>query len=355
MLVERAGLFYDAGNYTTIAASGYASHLVGLSAFYPLWPIVLRAATFWTDDRIVMGWVGSFVAAGLFGLTLILISRWAQELRLSLFKGFVFAALVLCPLSLFRVLPFTESLFSLLLVLLVSDLCRDVVPLWRFALYSLLLSALRPMFPFLIVASALIFVLVQVANRSTADDKRQALHRMLAIAGSAPIGYLPYGLWCQHIYGNFWQPFDAQSQWGRQFGFYWQLILSPKVINGSNEVLVWDLIGFYAPLVLFLVGIYLFLVKRIEGHTRLVTAYWMMCLIGLAHSAASFLTYERFMSIGRHVLANPLPFMAVLIVLQYTPERRRVMTESVLKFLVFASVIFLGMWWFRFAKDQWIG
>jgi len=107
-------------------------------------------------------------------------------------------------------------------------------------------------------------------------------------------------------------------------------------------------------LVLFTWGLWTFKFES-KVSLRLRMALFYCALIGCAHSAAAFLTYERFMSIGRHVLANPLPFFGLLIALQFVPERQDRRVRRALGFFVFASAIFLGMWWFRFAKDQWIG
>lgn len=155
--------------------------------------------------------------------------------------------------------------------------------------------------------------------------------------------------------GSFWRPFTIQENWDRHFGFHWDLITSPKVINGSNEVLVWDLLSFYAPVVILITGLILFWRQPKQWSLPVQVGFLMATLIACAHSGLAFLTHDRFMSLGRHVLANPLLFMAGLVLLQATPRKHEAPVRNVLRFLLVASVVFLGMWWFRFTRDQWIG
>ena len=61
------------------------------------------------------------------------------------------------------------------------------------------------------------------------------------------------------------------------------------------------------------------------------------------------------MSTGRHVLSNPLQFMALLIAVQYVGLAYQPLVTKVLKFVLLVSFVFLGMWWFRYANDMWIG
>lgn len=368
-LRDRAGYYFDAGNYSAIATDGYVAE--GLSAFYPVWPLIMRGINWFGGwDKTVLGWVASVLAAALFGVSLYVFTYWSERFRLHKYEGMVAALLVLSPLSLFRVLPFTESLFSLLLLLLLCDLTADskgntTLNLLRCGLWSMLLAATRPMFPFLMVAALMMAIFVAVHAWKTKGLKKHSDQtrseavlygkRLAAVFVAAPLGYLPYGLFCAQKFNDFWKPFHIQAQWGRTLGLHWSVITNPRVINGSNEVLVWDLMGFYLPLVLFLWGLWFFLRRGKDFSLGLQIGFWFSVLIGCAHSAIAFLSHERFVSIGRHVLANPLPFLAVLIALQFVPDSKEKWTRRTLGFVLVASVVFLGMWWFRFVRDQWIG
>ena len=354
LLVQRSGEFYDAGNYTTIATDGYT--VEGLAAFYPLWPMLLRVLTFGSINRQLIGNLGGLLSCFFFVLSCYFVFDWSEKQKLAKFRPYVLALMVLSPLSLFRVLSFTESLFSLALVLLVNEFSTSSGRASKVFILSFLLSSMRPMFPFLMVAAGILMILEVLDNKTLKSDLQSDTHsKPIAMLLGAPLGYLPFAWFCHKRFGNFWMPFDVQVQWGRKFSFHWDLILSPKVINGSNEVLVWDLIAFYLPLILFGWCVYQIFKNPRIFEKNLLRATLLAALIGCAHSAAAFLTFGRFMSIGRHVLANPLPYMALLVALQAVPQKYEVLTSRVLKFVIFASVIFLGMWWVRFSRDQWIG
>ncbi|MCX6126042.1 MAG: hypothetical protein NTV34_15020 [Proteobacteria bacterium] len=372
-LATRTGLYFDAGNYTTIANTGYTAD--GLAAFYPLWPLLMRGigflAGFVSEDPLMAGWISAMLATSMFGVSTVLFVRLTERFKLTRYRSFVLAIMILSPLSVFRVLPFTESLFSLFLMLLVADLTDDVShpKILRSGLWAFMLSITRPMFPFLMISALLLILFTLVTFRQESVFRRITLKRLSSVFVCAPLGYVPFGLICSRVYGDFWKPFVVQAQWGRKFGFHWDLIFRPKVINGSNEVLVWDLIGFYAPIALLAWGLWYFVHLRNKTQPAtgsmnpapptvppaLQIGFLLAALIGCAHTAAAFLTFERFMSIGRHVLGNPLPFFGLLVVVQCIPPKQDQRTRRILGFVVFASSIFLAMWWFRFAKDQWIG
>ena len=353
-LFYRCGEFFDAGHYTTIATAGYTSE--GVGAFYPLWPILLKIMTFGSTDRLIVGVVGSLVSAALFLIVLSALVQWAQDQKLNMYRSLVFYLLILSPLSLFRVLNFTESLFSVCLVLMVLELNRKTPSLIRIAFISALLASVRPMLPFIVISGMLIAVMNYFRNRhEQVHSMRPDLARAVSMSLGAIFGYLPFGLYSQSRFQNFWHPFDVQKLWDRKFGLYWDLIFSPKVINGSNEVLVWDLVAFYLPLILFGWGAYYFVLKKRNISDGLFRAFCFCVLIGCAHAGSAFLTFGRFMSTGRHVLSNPLQFMALLIAVQYVGLAFQPLVTKVLKFVVFVSFIFLGMWWFRYANDMWIG
>lgn len=351
MFWDRAGHYFDAGNYTTIAVHGYGTG-DGLTAFYPLWPMLLRYLSFESTSIEVIGRLGALLSAIFFLMASYVTIKWALKHRIVRHMDLVLALMILNPLSIFRVLAFTESLFSLFLVLLIYELSKESASLIKIGLWSALLASVRPMFPFLMVASICIVLFTWVHSRS---ELRAQSKRAAVVFLASPLGYIPFGVFCKIAYGNFWRPFDEQARWDRKFGFHWKILTEPKVINGSNEVLVWDLIAFYGPFLLLGFGLWLIMTNRLRLSTSLKAAFLMAVLIPCAHAAMAFLTFDRFMSTGRHVLANPLPFICLLVVLQAAPVSKDKLVRGSLKFFNFASVVFLAMWWFRFSRDQWTG
>ncbi len=355
-LLTTCGTYYDAGNYTRLAADGYGN-ADGMTAFYPLWPFLIRILSGHSLDIQFLGIVGAITAAIFFLLSIHLVISWLHEHLITRFENLGVMLLVLSPLSVFRVLAFTESLFSLLVVLLVIELSSKRRQLLWTALWAMLLAITRPLFPILMIAALISSILIFLIRSSLPDDDARILQKKLVtIFLCAPVGYSPFGFFCYQRFGNFWQPFSAQKYWDRSFGFHWDIIIAPKVINGSNEVLVWDLIAFYGPFLLL--GFLLWRIlpfKNAQASAPAIIGVLFGLLIACAHSALAFLTHDRFMSLSRHVLANPLLYLGLIVSLSFCRPEKEPIIRRTLIFLIVTSCVFLGMWWFRFSRDQWIG
>ena len=356
MLLTTCGEYYDAGNYTNIALNGYYDERI--AAFYPLWPVIIRIVSFGSTDRPLLGYVGAMTAASIFLFTIHLMIVWFKRQRLTRHLQLGVWLLILSPLSLFRVLSFTESLFSFLAVCLIWELSSDSPSLVYVALWSALLSLARPLFPILMVASVVIMFVIHLSGM-VKHWNHPLNKKLLTVFVAAPIGYIPFGYYCLEKLGNFWAPFDAQKYWDRHFGLHWNILFSPKVINGSNEVLVWDLLAFYGPFILFACLLW-YALRYKTKHLRTLspettTALLLAVLIAAAHAALAFLTHDRFMSLSRHVLANPLLYITLFAVTTTAREEREVWIRRFYLFLITGSTVFLGMWWNRFVHDRWIG
>jgi hypothetical protein len=208
------------------------------------------------------------------------------------------------------------------------------------------------------VASVVIALVVYISGMAR-HWSHPLYKKLITVFVFAPVGYLPFGFYCLKKLGNFWAPFDAQKYWDRHFGLHWDILFSPKVINGSNEVLVWDLLAFYGPFALF--GVLLWYAWRYRFKSVLTlspettAALLMAVLIASAHAGLAFLTHDRFMSLSRHVLANPLLYITLFAVTATTRVEREVWVRRFYLFLITGSTVFLGMWWNRFVHDRWIG
>lgn len=356
MLLTTCGEYYDAGNYTRIALHGYENDRI--TAFYPLWPVIIRLLSAGSADQPFVGYVGAATASVIFLLTIHLIVVWFKRQMLTRHLHLGLWLLILSPLSLFRVLSFTESLFSLLAVCLVWELTSQSSRLIYVALWSALLSLARPLFPILMVASIMIGLIINIFGMVKRwDDPLNK--KLLTVFIFAPLGYLPFGYYCFKMFDHFWAPFEAQKYWDRHFGLHWSILFSPKVINGSNEVLVWDLLAFYGPFVLF--GCLIWYAWRYKRTSlspiapETMVGLLLAVLIAAAHAGLAFLTHDRFMSLSRHVLANPLLYMTLIAVTANARQDREIWLRRFYIFLITASTVFLGMWWNRFVHDRWIG
>lgn len=360
-LMRTCGSYYDAGNYTHLAIVGY-NDADGMTAFYPLWPMMLKGLSLRSQDPLVVGRVGALTATVLFLLTIYCVVLWIRQHGLQKYEKLGLALLILSPLSVFRVLGFTESLYSLLAMLLIIELSSLRPQLFWTALWTALLAMTRPLFPILMIAALLSMILLfMMRSRTNVDHFQQLLRKLGVVFCFAPIGYLPFGIFSWQRFGSFWQPFSSQKYWDRSFGFHWSIITDPKVINGSNEVLVWDLLAFYGPFLML--GWLLWqsrsqALKAVRGMTltsQVTVGVFFALLIECAHSALAFLTHDRFMSLSRHVLANPLLYVSLIALTSKCSENKDRFIKRSFVFLIVASCVFLGMWWFRFTRDQWIG
>ena len=105
--------FWDAGWYTYIAGNGYSYDPQGESsvAFYPLLPLLMRAAGFLGADRMVAGYVISLGA--LYAACVLLWRLAARETRSATVADRAVLFLLFCPGSMWFGMIYTESLFLL--------------------------------------------------------------------------------------------------------------------------------------------------------------------------------------------------------------------------------------------------
>jgi hypothetical protein len=387
---------FDAAHYFNIAAQGYVEP--PQAAFYPLWPLLLRHCVLpLTSDHAVL-----LASGAAFGLFIVSLFFWKKAALLSLPRSAavcVACCYVLNPNSLFHILPYTESLtavFASLFLfavarlsdrirqesdgavqggaglvgnsLLASSENRANVLLACVSLFALSLS--RPVaLPFLLSAFAATKCVVFFRCERWQDFFLGGWVRIFkspffAVACLSAlvvvVGYFPFGLHAQSAYGSFLAPFDAQKYWDRAFGFHWDIVFKPKSVSGSDNVLFWDLQGFYLPFVLLLLpllGRFATVEKHrvwkpLEqlGHDWL---YWLSAFFCAAHGAIAFLTYPIFMSLARHVFALPFFFYCfarVVNIFWHSKKFRRVVWGY-----AFISAAFLVYWWSRYGREGWIG
>lgn len=104
---------WDARYYLTIAAHGYPAHAPDVRAFFPGYPIVVRAAYLLTGGIFSYPQVGCLVSFAAFALASGLLYRLASKLygvRAALVSTLIFCWF---PTSCFFLAPYSESLFAL--------------------------------------------------------------------------------------------------------------------------------------------------------------------------------------------------------------------------------------------------
>lgn len=248
------------------------------SAFYPLWPALIHFGFNPTTvneaarDFLLVATLLSVLAVP---LTLKLFRLMFQDNLLALGITLLYS---LSPLAIFRVIGYTESLFSLLGILLLFLLIQpaDSRPSWRFpwlrvgtvGLLAALLALLRPTLPQMIGSTVATLMTLGLVTWLSQDDRsvgdkpsfswrqtysqfRQryplALPLTLALILGTIVGYSLYGGFCWQTMGDFWGPFSQQSLWNKRLG------LRPWLLFTSRSPLL-DLWGLYLPALLWVVA-----------------------------------------------------------------------------------------------------
>lgn len=361
---------FDVDQYLHIALVGYSDP--AKPAFAPLWPLMVRLIhALGVNENLVL--VASVLSLILFVCSIFVLEKFLKKIFSSSVTAIVILLYALNPNSLFHALAYAESLFALLCSIyllcgwnyLNSNISRTKA--WHLLVFCFLMGFTRPIFLQFTLALSIACLLIshfQKKSLLTEIPRAKLVRFWGASVTGVTLAMVAFGVFCQQTFGNFWQPFDAQTYWDRKFGFYWQLIVSPKSVSESDNVLNWDLQAFYLPvLAVFyfawrafgkrnvVLGQDLHSTSRAQSATTLLL--WMCALFAAAHAAIAFFSYPIFMSIGRHVFSIPPFFIVVGAALTLvTKEKTR---NRLGTFYVVYSAAFFVYWWSRYAREGWLG
>lgn len=361
-----AKLFYDEAHYLRIAQAAYSE---GSSpAFHPLLPLLtaflskLNGFADWQNARLLS------LALTLLGAPLFYRLLLTTTITRTTAAWVTFLYLI-NPFAIFHVLAYTESLFSLLSLLLLTQACayleqKSRLHLGWCGLYAALLALTRPSFyPFLAVATVfaiLYFFLYSGSYRHPRAQTQRLLILLSTLVTSSLAATALFFWYLKEQRGSFFAAITAQKDWGRQLGLHWQLLTNPRCLNGSKEVLTWELHAFYGPMII--AGLMIFWQVRqaqklqprnLPVKLSDIFLFWFAVLYTGFHTAVQFLTYDRFYSIGRHVLSLPFFFIALAFIIDGFQDSKQ--RTALLKFYSFASFVYLCMFWHRLALGSWMG
>ena len=337
--------FYDAANYIRIAIKGYEDPT--LMAFYPLWPAILKGFGTLLDlqSPYQYGVLGVVLATLLFGASVYILSRHLLYYGDSVASKFAMWIYVLAPVSIFHIIGYTESLAALLIALLFRGLQRHYPCSWLFFL-SFLICLTRPLSYFIVPAAVLSWLGTDfISHLKTQDGNRSRVRQLLAIAMGSAVSHLGYMYVQWRVVGNAFATTKAQNTWGRELGLHWDLIVHPRVVGGSDQVLHIDMLAFYGPALLLLVAFFRRWIPRQQA-----LLFWFAGLVPVGLAGVQFLTYDLFASLARHVFALPFFVIALAIVLQ-----DRLPSLRWRQFILVIWALFLVRWWVRFGEGAWIG
>jgi Mannosyltransferase (PIG-V) len=218
---------WDSTWYLSIASGGY-DHQAARTAFFPLYPLVLRGLGIVVGSDLIAGVVISLVC---FGVALVLLYRLAAIELDSEIARMTVMLVAFCPVSFFLSAVYSESLF---LMLSLGCIWRARMGRWASAGALGALSAFaRDSGVTLIVPVMLLYLYGPRADRapemllSAASARRSSrlgrlrprypAGRSLAWVLLIPVGLLAYVLGLAITTGHGLAPFHAQQVWYRHF------------------------------------------------------------------------------------------------------------------------------------------
>jgi Mannosyltransferase (PIG-V) len=290
---------WDSVWYLSIAQSGYAGRPT-LSAFFPLYPVAVRAATFNALSSGALLLAAYAVSAAAFVIALVLLHRLV-ELELGLrFARPVLWLVALWPASFFFSAPYSESLFLALSVGVFYAARTGRLPLA--AAMCALATATRP------TGMLLLLPLAWMAWRAgglrwlaVAPLGAAAFSGGLALAGMRPLGWFDVERSWGHVFtGPVVGAWDAGVGAGRGLG---QLVGSAPV----DRVVAAENVIYLALLVLAMVAV-------VGMFRRLPAAYGLYAAASLVAAVSAPVAWQPLMSFGRLLaVVFPIPMYVALV------------------------------------------
>ncbi|MBD0302387.1 MAG: hypothetical protein ICV85_09470, partial [Tolypothrix sp. T3-bin4] len=236
-------------------------------AFYPLWPLLIRIL-FHPQSVEQAAYSFLVLSTVLFFISLpLLVWVFKKAFNHQSLAFLSVLAFSLSPMAIFRVIGYTESLFTILSAVFIGACLRQsrLNEILRLALVfsvTFVMSLTRPiLMPFFFSSIAALgtiylFDWLQLERRNRSNLLRHVHHYgeeikiTITLCLAAVIGYLPYGLFCLRSRGSFFAPFTDQSLWGTKLGLHLELLLFPKSP-------LFDLYGLYFPVLVLVLSLFL--------------------------------------------------------------------------------------------------
>jgi hypothetical protein len=384
-------------------------------AFYPLWPLLSRIL-FNPQSIDEAAYSLLKLSTVIFGISIPFFTGiFLKTLKHQYLVLLVLLAFYLNPMAIFRVIGYTESLFSALSIIFIWLCLRQTrfnesLKLGLLFCVTFIMSLTRPILIPVIFSSAgalgTIFFFDRLKQEPTEGRKfltqmsqyAQEIKTTVALWISSLLGYSVYGIFCLRSRGDFFAPFNDQKLWGTKLGLNPELLLFPKSP-------LFDLLGLYFPVLVLLISFILVylkiknkaplvwmpkspfwnafllypplltvgyivvnVLKRRSAKdkpslTRLNTSeftlslssnyiFWFCVYFPVVHSALIFFTRDRLYSLGRYVFGVPFFFMALGYLCCCIPGKR---TYQALWWLIAISAIALVEQWVNYGNNQWLG
>ena len=406
-MLPHKSYYWDVQHYAEMAIKSTCT------AFYPLWPFIIRNI-FHPETIEQAAHYFLVVATGIFFITNFLL-YWVLKkgLQRSYLPFWIILAYTLNPMAIFRVIGYTESLFSLLSTFLLwvclpNIKINEKLKLVLIFIITFLMSLTRPILVQVFFATITTLITIFTLNflkmnrfswHNLLLNMQQYLHEIkitVTIWGGTLLGYCIYGSFCVHTRGDFFAPFNDQSLWGKQLGIHLELLLFPKsplidiialyipliillfaliftyckfskqqnIISVPKYQIWWSILYLYPP-VLILVYVFNW-IKNIKLNINLSKIklpnytnnlainyiFWFCLYFAFSHSLITFFTYDRLVSLGRYVFTTPFLFVALGYLYRSIPGKTKYQT---LLLIIFISALGLLQQWVNYGQDEWLG
>ena len=258
--------------YWDVTAYGYMTLKDMCVAFYPLWPWLIRTLFHpQSIDQAALQF--RIVATGLsFASIPLLLWILQKSLQRRLLIFLIALMYYVSPMSIFRFNGYTESLFDFLNLLLLGTLLPEnrLTPRLKLAIVGILgflLGITRAVLVQNVFSAVAALITIscfarlesqkfsgQIVINQAKDRYRHLTQTTIVLSLSTLIGYTLYGIQCLRLRGDFFTPFKDQELWRKSLGLRLELLLFPK------SFLI-DLLGLYAPILIFLIAVLLVYTK----------------------------------------------------------------------------------------------
>jgi hypothetical protein len=397
-------LFYDVEHYANLVINPTCN------AFYPLWPwLISKLGTPKTVDDAAFYFriVGSLLSLMSIPLFILFLKQNIKSYKITFLIVGLYA---INPLSVFRMIGYTESIFSvlsLIFLILLSKLkpvskisIRYISTLIFIFLSSFLLSLTRPFIIQAVFSSVLALASILLINKFQNNKnfnqyfKIYGINTFVICLGTV-VGYCVYGYYCLQTRGDFFAPFHDQKAWGKQLGIYPQLFFIPltsadftaiylpiialilswlicisinfrKLDFVSPKLWQWILLFAYPPAFM---AFYSSDLKKINSSHRstnlkeinltqaaknISTSYlfWFCVYFALIHSIIIVFSDQKLTSLRRFIFGTPYFFVVIAYVSNCFPTRK---VTKLLLWLLGFSGIWLVQYWLDYANGVWIG
>ncbi len=341
---------WDGAHYFLLSTSGYSRGLPSC-AFYPMWPIVLRAVSRLSPSAEL---AGALVSNLFSSLGFAIFYSTTRRRYGDAVAAWALGSLCLYPGSIFFQFPYSESLFLLLMMLvwmgleekryLLVIVAGAVLPMTRsigaFALIPIVISIVFPSSGANPLAGGLREGIAHLWNemRPSQENGRVQFERLVACV--APVlGWFTYLGWMYYWTGNPFEGIAAQANWGRHsisnllnLPSFLVELLTPTGFHGVAGSLI--------DRILFLLN--LLAIPWLWRNDRLLLG-WVYALSIAPAMSGRFTSYTRFSALN-------FPFFIFLGVIL---TQRKWFVQRALLVVVF-GIVHLWLLW-RFVNWQWAG